>query len=152
MKKQKDIKTFSIIMVLLLTLMVSSFMAILWNLNFYPRIKNSIILAITKKPEAYTELYFENHNNLPTIANEDINSFKFTIHNFEYSEMNYKYVIYKISNQDTSLLSSGLIKLAHNEYKTLENNFILTPDSGKTKIEVLLVDKNQKISFWTEQK
>lgn len=58
----------------------------IWSI---PDVRQTIVLATTVQPERFTELYFENHTQLPSQA--DINReyvFKFTAHNLEYRDMN----------------------------------------------------------------
>lgn len=118
-----------------------------------PAIKEAIVLATTVKPETFTELYFEDHINLPKkIELGEEQSFKFTIHNLEYQDTTYKYEIKAVDDKENITLSSGSATLSHNEYKTIDGSYTLATASGRMKIQVLLVNKNQPISFWMEEK
>src|SRR5258706_11351805 len=98
------IKFFSI------TLFIAGGICLLW-IGVYSIYQNRQILAhdlstaISAKPEAFTELYFENNENLPTKIIDDIQfsysyptlalfTFKFTVHNMEDKDMNYSYDVY----------------------------------------------------------
>jgi hypothetical protein len=141
-------------------LSLSVFFVIGWNAarimfqhgNPIPAVKEAIVLATTVKPETFTELYFEDHLNLPKkIELEEEQSFKFTIHNLEHKDMTYKYDIKAIDNKEDITLSSGSATLSHNEYKTIDESYILATTSGRMKIQVLLVDQNQSIDYWMEK-
>src|SRR3989344_6070905 len=152
------IKLTLLLIIVLLSLPVSFIIG--WNLakiilqhgDPIPRVKEAIVLATTKKPETFTELYFEDHINLPgkiEIGKEQ--SFRFTIHNLEYRDMTYKYETKAVDDKEEITLSSGSVTLSHDEYRTINENFVLATASGKTKIQVTLVDKNQSIDFWMEE-
>ena len=117
-----------------------------------PAVREAITLATTVKPETFTELYFEDHINLPKkVELEKEQSFKFTIHNLEYTDMTYLYEIKASDEKETITLSTGSATLSHNEYKTINERYTLAATGGRTKIEVLLVHQNQPIHFWLEQ-
>ena len=136
----------------LLILAVCYIVGIYQFVNYVPSIKNAIALATTVKPETLTELYFEDHNNLPKkIEPGEEQSFKFTIHNLEYQDTTYKYEIKAIDDKENITLSSGSATLSHNEYKTIDGSYMLASASGRTKIQVLLVGRNQSIDYWMEK-
>jgi len=150
-------QTLLLSIIVLLSLPVS--FVIGWNLakiilqhgDPIPRVKEAIVLATTKKPKTFTELYFEDHLNLPgKIEIGKGQSFKFTIHNLEYRDTTYKYEINAVDDKEDVILSSGSATLSHDEYKTINESFVSATASGRTKIEVLLVDQNQSIDFWME--
>ena len=151
-------QTLLLSIIVLLSLPVS--FVIGWNLakiilqhgDPVPRVKEAIVLATTKKPETFTELYFEDHLNLPgkiEIGKEQ--SFKFTIHNLEYQELTYKYETKTVDDKEEITLSSGSVTLSHNEYKTINESYMIATASGRTKVQVTLVDQNQSIDFWMEE-
>ena len=122
------------------------------NEDIIPKLKNAFVLATTKIPETFTELYFEDHIGLPNrieIGKEQY--FKFTIHNLEYKDMTYKYEVIAIDNTVNTTLSSGSVELLHDGYKTIAENYTLATASGRIKVQVTLVDKDQSIAFWLEE-
>lgn len=115
-----------------------------------PKVKEAIVLATTVKPETFTELYFEDHNNLPkTIEKHEEYSFIFTIHNLEYKDMNYPYVVYLETVDKKIILDQGIVSLKDGEYKSARVDFgPLKPI--RMKIVVELENNKQLIDFWME--
>lgn len=116
----------------------------------FPEFKKNVSLATSAIPENFTELYFENHLQLPkstTIDNPQ--TFSFTIHNLENKTMTYPFEIYV---QDTNGSRSGIMNntltLKHNERKTITETFAMTEPIKRAKVVVLLLNKNQEIHFW----
>ena len=129
-------------------LVILGFLFILFN----PATANTIILATTQKPETYTELYFENHQNLPkeVISNQKY-SFAFTIHNLEYKDVNYPYIVFLEDNGQKTVIDKDTVFLKQGQYKTITEPFILTnPVISRGEIIVKLTDKNQQIDFWLQ--
>jgi hypothetical protein len=113
-----------------------------------PQIKGSVTLATTVKPETFTELYFEEHNNLPNVIEPNRSyNFTFTIHNLESQRMNYLYIVYLQTVSKKTILNQGSVNLADGEYKSITEYFgPLT--NFRIKITVELINKNQLIDFW----
>ena len=117
--------------------------------NYVPSVKEAFILATTKKPETFTELYFEDHLSLPkeiTLFKE--NNFKFTIHNLENKDMLYPYEVYIDVNGEKQSIDKSSVLIKNNEYKTITQTFIITTPIQRAKIVVNLINKNQQIDFW----
>ena len=117
--------------------------------NYVPSVKEAFILATTKKPETFTELYFEDHLSLPkeiTLFKE--NNFKFTIHNLENRDMLYPYEVYIEVGEERQLIDRSSVLIKNNEYKTIAQSFIITTQMQRARIVVNLIDKNQPIHFW----
>jgi hypothetical protein len=117
--------------------------------NYVPSAKENFLIATTKIPETFTELYFEDHLALP----KDIillkeNSFKFTIHNVENKDMLYPYEVYIEVNGERQSIDKSSVLIKNNEYKTIPQSFIITTPMQRAKIVVNLIDKNQPIHFW----
>ncbi len=121
--------------------------------NSVPAIKEAIVLATTKKPETFTELYFEDHTNLPkTFADRHSYSFRFTLHNLEYKDFTYEYEVRSIDEFGSSLLNKNSVTLKHNEYRTIPVSFkTLKVTSKRFQVEVKILNKNQAIHFWIEK-
>lgn len=119
--------------------------------NSVPKIKEAIVLATTVKPETFTELYFEDHINLPKIIlpHENYN-FTFTLHNLEYKDMEYPYVVYLETASKKIILDQGVIGVKDGGYQSVKVDFgPLKPI--RMKIVVELVNKKQNIIFWMEE-
>lgn len=122
-------------------------------INIPPSLKEAIALATTRKPETFTELYFEDHVSLPkTITLYKETSFKFTIHNLENKDNVYLYEITMINGGEIKLMNRGEIFLKNNESKTIEEKFTITKPFTRFMVRVNIVNNNQEIHFWVEQK
>lgn len=100
------------------------------------------------KPEKFTELYFDNHQQLPSIIKEDKEyTFRFVTHNLEHETLKYDYEV-KIASESSKLLDKGSFILKHNQSKVIKEKLSLHTSIPKTKIEVNLINKGQKIHFW----
>ncbi len=116
-----------------------------------PSVKGAIAMATTVKPETFTELYFDDHNSLPkTIELKKTQSFKFTIHNLEYRTMTYDYEITATDDKASKTLATGSATLFQNQFKTVSESYVLSSASGRMKIQVSLLGRNQTIDFWIE--
>ena len=114
-----------------------------------PSLNEILVRATTAEPEKFTELYFENHNDLPgLIDTNQIYNFRFTLHNAEYQIMNYPYEGYIEQDNQKILISKGILTLEPDEYKTTEVYFNL--NNLKSKITINLTGKNQSIAFWMQ--
>ncbi|MEK6918375.1 MAG: DUF1616 domain-containing protein [Nanoarchaeota archaeon] len=101
-----------------------------------------IVLALIPKGiEPLTELYFENHTALTKYAflDKDYN-FSFTVHNLEYTPMEYEYVIEAFDKNNTLLfeLDRNKFNLSDNESITLNENFTFKSHFENAKISILL--------------
>ena len=150
MVKNKKINSKLVLRILLPLFIIASLVAGIFLLvNYVPSVKEAFILATTKKPETFTELYFEDHLSLPkeiTLFKE--NNFKFTIHNLENKDMEYPYEVYMDINGERQSIDKSSVLIKNNEYKTITQNFIITTPIQRAKIVVNLIDKNQPIHFW----
>ena len=118
--------------------------------KYVPSVKEALTLATTVKPETFTELYFEDHLSLPdkvTLFKE--NNFKFTIHNLENKDMEYKYEIYvDMTKKRKRMIDKGSVLIKNNEYKTISEEFTITIPIQRVKVAVNLISKSQQIHFW----
>lgn len=151
MKKNKEINYKLIVMIETPLLLLSLIIGLLHYVNSNPSIKNIITLATTVKSETFTELYFKNHANLPSkvILKQKYN-FAFTLHNLEDKDMDYPYEMYIDLNGNKLDLDKGSIFIKKDGYKTVDKDFTLKLPTGKVKVVVNLINKNQRIDFWIE--
>lgn len=134
---------------IIISLTIISITAAIFYISTIPSVQQTWTLATTVKPETFTELYFEDHINLPKAAIKNkVNDFKFTIHNLEYKTMTYPYTIYAEVDGIKQELDKGSVTLRHDDYRTILESFSLVSDAKRAKITVLLTDKNQSIHFW----
>jgi hypothetical protein len=135
----------------LLVLVAAALVGIYALASNVPSIRNAVTLATTKKPEAFTELYFEDHDDLPKVVERYRNySFAFTVHNVEHRETEYPYIVYLQTDRDEMIFDSGTLRLKADEYQSRNEDFVLV-ENTRTHIVVELTDKNQEIAFWMER-
>jgi len=116
--------------------------------------------------EPLTELYFENHTELPkTLKIGEECRFAFTIHNLEYIDMNYTYEITAEYRNEKRVINTDNVFLADNESKMINEKFKLNEHFERAKINVKLIkltenpmqkDPNLKnitinIHFWVDE-
>lgn len=104
------------------------------------------------QPEKFTELYLENHLQLPkTYQRGKSNAFAFTVHNLEHEPMKYEYVVEAIATESSRLIDRGSFELKHDEYKTISERIASTEAQQRTKINISLENKDQSIHFWIDK-
>jgi hypothetical protein len=89
--------------------------------------------------EPLTEVYFENHTELPsTISLNQQYNYSFAVHNLEYQEMRYYYTIDAYNENNTFLynMDKGEIHLYDNESKAIYENFSIKKHFGREDIVV----------------
>ncbi len=123
-------------------------------LTFFILYQDSIITLLRDnnllpKPEPLTELYFRNHLGL-TIEYYPGQDYpvEFVVHNLEYKPMNYTYEVTAATEGGVLDLAKGSLFLKPDEYKEASESFKLATGSGRTKIGVTLLNKQQNIHFW----
>jgi hypothetical protein len=118
--------------------------------NAFPSLRENIALATTVKPETFTELYFEDHLNLPKETTIDKSySFKFTIHNLEYKDMVYPYEVYIASNGGKLMtIDKGEFSLKQDQYLTILERYTFEEKIKRAKVVVDLHSKKQQIDYW----
>jgi len=114
-----------------------------------------VLIFTTKTSESFTELYFEDHQNLPNqIQLGKGYPFQFSIHNLENEQFEYNYKIsieyYKSDKlQKTETLLQDTITLEHDQSATIPYTLILEDSFESAKIVVETND--QEIHFWVEE-
>jgi len=150
MLKNKKINHRLIVKIILLIFVICSVIGLVKFINIPSSIKETFALATTIKPETFTELYFEDHLNLPKMIERHTEySFVFTVHNVESKDVDYPYVVYLQRDNQKIILDQGNLNLKDNEYKSVKEDFGPLKILG-LKIVVELVNENQNISFWME--
>ena len=105
------------------------------------------LIAFRPEKESFTEIYFEDHENLPKYASSNNEySFKFTINNLENQDFKYRYKI-SVFEDEEEIKEENNVLIKNGESKTLEKS-IKAHIEDKAKIQVTLVNKDQEIHFW----
>ncbi len=114
-----------------------------------------ILIFTTSTTESFTELYFEDHNDLP--SNIQLNkeySFQFSIHNLENQQTTYNYTIYieyysneKLQSRET--INSDSIALEHDQRATISKSFEINEDFELARL--IIETNDQEIHFWVEE-
>lgn len=125
----------------------------IYNFSQNKSLMNTVALATTVKPEKYTELYFANHLSLPSsVTQNQTITFAFTIHNMEYQIYNYSYIVYILENGKKTVIDYGHVKLQQNEYKTISESYTVSSRITRDQVVVNLINLNQEIFFWSNEK
>jgi uncharacterized membrane protein len=96
--------------------------------------------------EPLTELYFNNHENLPkTVEPNKLYKFSFTINNLEYKNMTYNYIV-KGYNMT---IDNNNVTLENNQSASIIEYFLMPENFTRTNITVT-IKNNQSIHFWVE--
>jgi hypothetical protein len=93
--------------------------------------------------EPLTELYLENHTELPkNVFLNKTYGFSFTTHNLEYQDVEYNYSVEAFDVNDTLLykIDEGKFTLANNESKTVDERYLFDRPFDRARIEIK-VDK-----------
>lgn len=89
--------------------------------------------------EPLTEVYFNNHTQLPAylFLNKPYN-YSFTIHDLEYQKVRYTYTVDAFDENDTLLynMNKGEVILNNNESAIINESFIMKNDFNRTQIVV----------------
>jgi hypothetical protein len=103
----------------------------------------------TPKKETYTELYFNNPENLPkSIVTGEKMRFSFTIHNVEGTQVTYPYTINFVeSNGHTVPISKKTITLADGASQVIAVSVSTISSNEKGHMVVTLTNLNQSIDF-----
>lgn len=109
--------------------------------------------ALSPKPETFTELYFNDHIELPDRVYENIPfNISFTVHNLEHQPMTYPVKVYipEASSSGEALpVFSGTLELEHDESETTQLEITVPAlNYERYKMIVELENLNQNIHFW----
>lgn len=136
---------------LFLGFVISSILIVLAVSKNIPALDRFITDATTRRIEKVTELYFEDHINLPKyIQPNGKYTFKFTVHNLEGEDKSYIYRVIKQVDTQIRVIDQGMIQLKNDEYATIDKE-VGPFENERTNIQIELVNEFQKISFWLEK-
>jgi hypothetical protein len=114
---------------------------------------SSTIATDSIPPETFTELYFENSTQLPSvIVPRHTYTFQFTLHNLEDKDMKYTYEVYLAVGKNKLIFDKGTIFVKVNDYKTIQEKFVSSSLLPRSEVIVDLTNENQQIDFYVEGK
>jgi uncharacterized membrane protein len=109
---------------------------------------------VLPQPERLTELYFTDHTKLPsTYAKGDSQTVAFTVHNLEYRETQYHYILSETdqtSNVSTDV-TSGDFKLEQNKFQKITIPITLSELGPTAKVTVRLSGQDESIDYLLHQ-
>lgn len=124
-------------------------MLIFFNLNRASINNQLALLDLVPKPEKLTELYFDNHTQLPSsLPSNHIINFTFAIHNVETTDYQYAYRVVVDTNGGRHIIDSGHLLIKNNQVYLKNEEFKLTNVSGRQDVIVEITNKRQSIDFW----
>ena len=114
-----------------------------------------ILIFSSSTSDSYTELYFEDPEDLPTelVQGETID-FSFSIHSFENQEMLYEYTVYieyynsldKVTSEET--INEDTITLNHNEISITTQKLTISEDADHAKVTIQANDEQTYFWLW----
>lgn len=124
------------------------FLAIWFSVSNNPSISEFFYKSTNKVPTRLTELYFLNPETLPnSLAENEEFSFTFVIKNEEGKRLDYEYITYTEEGGFKTVFKEGIVSVDDNSKVKIQVNGTLEFPT-KQKIVVELVQKEQSISFW----
>lgn len=99
--------------------------------------------------EPLTELYFEEHTQLPSsVSLNEIYNFVFTTNNLEYQDMRYYYnvSVFDVNGSFVKSVGFGDFVIEHNESRTVEEGFLFAESFERAKIKVLIKKDHMNIT------
>jgi len=123
--------------------------ALFWS-SLFVIIAIFVLIFITSNKSSYTELYFEDPQNLPSLLNigqEQNFSFSLVNHKGKTSYYSYNvYIIYDGKEETRQIIDTEVITLDSEEGQTFVETFISL--EGYSSAEVLVEADNKKIFFF----
>ena len=105
--------------------------------------------AILPHNQTYTELAFNNVNNLPsTVSSNNQVKFSFMIHNVEGKAVSYPYAITLEKGNEYKTLESGKVTLDSNGAVNIPENLSIQNTSQRQEVVITLTSLKQSIDFW----
>ena len=99
--------------------------------------------------EPLTEVYFEDHINLPSsLPAGEIRIFSFSVNNLEYQDMRYWYnvSIFDVDGSFVKMVNFGNFELEHNESLTLSERVLFAKGFERERVEVLIKKDHMNIT------
>lgn len=141
-------ETFRLFSRAILTLVVTFAFAGVWGLCSSGKV-SAFWSDIQPRSQNYTELAFDNVNNLPTsVSVSGQVAFSFMIHNVEGKAMSYPYVISVQTIGNTQVIKYGTISLSANAYAYIPESISVSSSIQRQEIQITLPTKQQSIGLW----
>src|SRR6266403_2752810 len=110
--------------------------AVIWH----PAAARALTLATTKQPERFTELYFNDHQNLPKqVTAQRPAKFSYHVTNHEARDTHYHVRVSILENGQSRLLKLDDITLANNESKDITIQFATSKPGIQLELSVELI-------------
>jgi hypothetical protein len=109
---------------------------------------------VLPQPEAFTELYFDNHATLPrTYRGDDAQIVSFVIHSHERQKRTYQYrIIQQDAARETAYtLVSDTVTLGQGSMRQVSAHVTLKELGGRSRITVEVTPGDQEIGYWLER-
>lgn len=133
-------------LVSIIIVMLSMIILVQYKSAIYIQLDNWKLIP---RHERFTELYFDDHINLPKQIQEGEQiSFSFVIHNLEGKRKTYPYVVsFKFSDGRIVKIDEGIITISDGGYKKITESYTSTLTENTGIISVELKDRQQNIDF-----
>lgn len=130
-------------------------LAVIVSITYFSHVYKPLIykqldnLHLIPRQEHFTELYFNNHTNLPKKpAIKETITFSFAIHNLEGKDKEYPYAVYsKNDKYGTINIDQRAVLVKDNEEKIITEKYTSNSNTDKETIFVELIDQRQEIHF-----
>lgn len=108
--------------------------------------------ATTHQPEKFTELYFTNPNNLPSLVKSGQKlPLNFSVHNIEGTNMTYDYQVSVIyATGKPVIFNEQELYLANGNTANVIYNIKIPVRKGKIEVDIQLVNQPDAIHMWME--
>lgn len=106
-------------------------------------------LHLIPRQEHFTELYFNNHTNLPKKLGKGVSiNFSFAIRNLEGADKTYPYIVYfKNPQYGTTTVDRKTVLVKNDEEKIINETYTFSSNTLKETLFVELTELNQEIHF-----
>jgi hypothetical protein len=108
-----------------------------------------LVAGLRPQPQAFTELYFDNAQSLPTVWPARPVSFSFHIHNRQGQTISYHYQVVETTPAGArQLVKAGVVELPNDGSKDVPVTIPAPATKARTEVTVVLPDQSQSIHFW----
>jgi hypothetical protein len=108
-----------------------------------------VFTFLKPQPERYTELFFDQPQQLPSVWPAKPVAFAFHLHNVEGRTTTYNFVVLETTAAGTqSMVKSGQLTLASNGAQDVPVQLAVPVAKTRTEVTVVLPDQQQQIHFW----
>jgi hypothetical protein len=114
----------------------------------------ALVDATTHKPQPFTELYFNQPNQLPITARPGQRlPVAFTVHNVEGRNLTYTYSVdFTTITGKTTVLYRQQIAIANGQTTVISDAIVTVPSyTGRAEVSVVLINQPEAIHFWVER-